>query len=200
VPAAFGQVLYKWTDRSGRVVYSDKLPPKGFDGTVTPVLPDLQPDPVPHEGIKRSAPVPLPEVKDVATQRRETRERLQANVDAARERLEAAQAALEQAQHPGDDDRRVIQQRQDPGQKPVTPMPADVDAATNAVLGGAPSTPLPRQNCRTTKGANGKESTICSRAVLNEEYYARVEKLELAVHEAEAQLDAAREAYHRGVD
>src|SRR4051794_25586101 len=95
-PAALGQVLYKWTDRSGRVIYSDKLPPKGFDGTVTPVVPDVQPDAVPHEGIKRSTPAPA--AKDIAAQRRETRERLQGNVDAARARLEAARVALEEGQ------------------------------------------------------------------------------------------------------
>jgi hypothetical protein len=201
-PAAIAQVLYKWTDRSGRVVYSDKLPPKGFDGTVTPVEPDVPADAAPpavvRDGLKRSAPPPSP--RDIATQRRDTRERLQANIDAAGTKLEAARLALAEAEVPGEDDRRVIQQRQDGAQRPITPMPADVDPDVNAVLGGVPETPLQRPNCKTTKAANGRVSTMCSRSIPTEEYYARVEKLEQAVREAQAQLDAAQEAYRRGVD
>src|SRR3954468_9631871 len=85
---AAAQVLYKWTDRAGRVIYSDKLPPKGFDGTVVPLQPDPPPEAVPAEGIKRP-PAPAPATHDIATQRREARERLQAGIDAARAKLEA---------------------------------------------------------------------------------------------------------------
>ena len=201
-PFVSGQVLYKWTDPSGKVVYSDRLPPKGFQGTVTPIEPDPLPSPavVPREvsaaPAKRAEPAP-----DMAARRRETREALEARVATAREGVEAARKALEDAQSPGDDDRRTIQRRVDPtASTTATQVPATVDAATNAVLGGPPAGPMPKGGCNSFKNVSGTETTICARSVLGEAYYERIAQLEDALKKAEEALDAALVAYRRGVD
>lgn len=178
---AGAQVLYKWVDANGRVVYSDRLPPKGFIGKVERIEPDAPATPV--EAAPPVVPRPAAETAkappDMATQRRATRVRLQANLDAARERVEAARKALTEGSDPQSDDRRIIQQRVD---------------------GTTPTTTTLRNNCRTTRGADGKDSVMCPTALLNEEYFARVEQLEEALRKAEEDLSAAELAYRRGVD
>jgi hypothetical protein len=199
--ATAAQVLYKWTDSSGKVVYSDRPPPKGFQGTVSRIESDPMPPPVvvePREAAPAAKPATTP---DLATRRRETRERLQAQVDAARARVEVARKALEDAQSPGEDDRRVIQRRIDPSTSTVANrVPGVVDPDVNAVMGGAPTGPSPKGACRSYKGQDGKEYNICAKSILSPEYHERVEKLEEALRLAEQQLDAAQEAYRRGVD
>jgi hypothetical protein len=183
---AGAQALYKWTDASGKVFYSDRPPPKEFKGAVErierepPLAPPVTPSapvipPIVVQG-EKPAPVPSP---DIAKQRRATRERLQAQVDAARVRVEAAKKALDEGRDPQVEDRRVIQQTID---------------------GTTPASITLRNNCKSGNDPNGKAVTVCPTTVLNDEYFARLEKLEEALKQAEDDLDVAQNAYRRGVD
>jgi hypothetical protein len=186
-------VLFKWTDAQGRVHYGDRLP-KGHtgpfervdtEGTQQPPGRPQPPAEAPAVPAAPPAPVtrpaaPKPDaMMDIAARRRATRERLQADVDAAKERLAQAEEALRSGGAPGDDERQVIQQ-----------------------VAGAPGT-LPaagRSNCRKATNAQGKQVTMCPAVIPNTQYYDRMKGLEDAVKAAQADLDRAREAYRRGVD
>ena len=187
--ASQAQVLFKWTDAEGRVHYGDRVP-KGFKGAVERIEPPEPVDPPPPaavappralppkaappaEGAKAAPPV------DIAKRRRETRERLRADVVAAEERLEAAKAQLAAGGATQDDERQVIQQ----------------------MAGKAGSLPAAkRSNCRQVVGADGKAATMCPAVIPNEAYYDRIRGLEENVKVAERELDRAKEAYRRGVD
>lgn len=186
--AVQAQPLYKWTDANGRVHYGDR-PPKGFKGTVERV--DVEPPqpPVPPLAAPTpAAPAPKPPpaapakgetMMEIAARRRATRERLQAAIDAAEERLAEAEAALKAGEAPAEDERQVVQQ-----------------------VAGAPGT-LPasaRSNCRKATDARGKTVTMCPALVPNTQYYDRIAGLEEGVKAAQRELDRAREAYRRGVD
>lgn len=175
---AFAQVLYKWTDAEGKVQYSDQ-PPKSFKGPVTRIEPDAvaapkvaaprPPEKALPDGVKPPEPV------DLARERRERRERLQAKLDEARARVEAASKALEEGRDRRDGDQQFIQQRV--------------------------KDPNGRVNCRKVKdAATGKEVLICGTPVLNEQYFDRVAQLEAELKAAEESLTEAERAYRRGVD
>ena len=198
---AAAQVLYKWVDADGKTQYSDR-PPKSFAGPVTRIEPDEMPPPVP-----RAAPKPAPKAaersdesapvaQDQATQRRELRRKLEADVKNARVKLESAQAALEAAQAPQDDERQVIQQKVDRNH----PGPGGGSASSGGMMGlGGMLGGAPRSNCRTTKGSDGKTVTTCATMVPNDAYYDRIKGLEAAVKAAEDELEAAEQAYRRAM-
>jgi len=185
--AALSQTLYRWTDEQGKTHYGDR-PPKGAIGLVrvdtgpentNTVVPAPAP-PVPPV-IRKPAPVaeaPKEGVADRATQRRTTRERLQAELNRARDNLEAAKKKLADGGDMQDDERQTVQQRG--GRPPVTAQA--------------------RQNCRTETGSDGKTSLMCPVTVPNDQYYDRMAKLEDAVKRAEEEVAAAEAAYRRGVD
>ena len=187
LPAAAQQVLYKWTDAQGRVHYGDK-PPKDFKGAVQRI--DVEPVPAvplvpPAAGPKAPVPSatapaqpPAPPV-DIASQRRATRERLQADIDAAQARLDAARKALAEIA-PNEDERQVVQQ-----------YPAGTP-------GSLP--PGQRSNCATVAGADGKPLVRCAALVPSGAYYERLQALEQQVKQAEDALSEAQNAYRRGVD
>ena len=185
---ARAQVLYKWIDSSGKVVYSDRLPPKDFRGKVERIEPDTPEKKLPElaPGAPRSpvyeppkAPEAAPPPVDINARRRANRETLTARLDAAREKVDAARKALEEGREMQPEDRRIIQRRVENG------------AAANAAM----------STCRQEKSIlDGKVTTVCPTAIANEEYNARVEKLEAAVKQAEADLEEAERAYRRGVD
>jgi hypothetical protein len=189
LPAAAQQFLYKWTDAQGRIQYSDH-PPKDFKGTVqrievdppgpAPSVPSRAP--APAAGAKPQEPkaVPAAPVQDMATQRRTLREKLQADIDAAQARLDAAKKELAGAAQPGDDERQVIQQ-----------YPANLPGSLPA---------SGRSNCMTVTGADGKKAVRCAAVIPNGAYYERVQALEQKVKEAEDALADAQSAYRRGVD
>src|SRR5258708_21884305 len=113
--AAAQQTLYKWIDKDGKTQYGDHVP-KGFTGPVTRIEIDI--DATPRAPDKPEAPakaLPVEESKpaavDIAKQRRDLRVKLAAQVAIARERLDAAKAALEQGAHPQDAARPRIQHR-----------------------------------------------------------------------------------------
>jgi hypothetical protein len=176
------EALYKWVDSTGKVFYSDRPPPKGFQGKVerierdTPATPAQLAPGAPASPVfepPKAAEVPAP---DMNTQRRANRERLQANLDAAREKVAAARKALDAGREPQEGDRRVLQQ------------PAD------------PSKPTTQSTCHPQQGPDGKPFVMCSVSILNADYMAKVEKLETALRDAESDLADAEQAYRRGVD
>ena len=183
VPAA-AQTLYKWVDAAGKVYYSDRPPPKGFEGRVEKIEADVPATPaMPAEAVPalpRAAPheVPAPG-GDMAAKRRALREQLWARVDVARQKVEAARKALASGSDIAVEDRRTFIQRVD----------------------GPPEQALAmRSNCRVVKDAGGKDVAQCAASIPNDAYRERVEKLEEALHVAEDQLDEALTAYRRGVD
>ena len=181
-PAA-AQTMYRWTDSQGRVQYSDR-PPKDFKGEVTKIEADVQPPPPPPMAKPppaRAAEPAKPADKaggDLNSRLRANREKLAADVERARERLEAAKKLRDGDAGPGVDERQVVQQRFAKGTQPATP----------------------RSNCRQVPGADGKPQLMCPALVPGEAYYTRIKELEEAVAKAEEELDRAQTAYQRGVN
>jgi len=175
------QTLYKLVDKSGNVSYVDKIP-KGFDGEVTRIEVDpstntQRPTPAPRApAAGESAPRP-----DINTQRRALRERLQADIDRAHEKLDAAKKALAEGADPKDGEYQTIQQK------------FDASAAKAGQAG-------PRPNCRKQTGADGKSVWNCPTIMPGEVYRDRQRALEEAVKLAESELEIAERAYRRGVD
>ena len=185
---AVPQSFYKWIDKDGKVQYGDQ-PPKNFSGEVIRI--DIDPrdiavpaaDPRPAIDRARKSAPPAP---DVATKRRELRNKLEADLARAREKLALAKAALADSAAPQDDERQVIQQRMEKG----GPTPG-----SGAMHGSAP-----RSNCRAITGTDGKTNIICGTVIPNEAYHERQRSLEEAVRLAEEEVAAAEQAYRRGVD
>lgn len=175
--------MYRWTDAQGRIQYSDR-PPKDFKGEVTKIEADVQPPPPPPTA--RPAPPARAEpakaadkpAGDLNSRLRATREKLAADVERARERLDAAKKARESDTGPGVDERQVIQQRFAKGTQPAQP----------------------RSNCRQVPGADGKPQLMCPAIAPGEAYYARIKELDEAVARAEEDLETAERAYRRGVN
>ena len=182
-PAA-AQTMYRWTDAQGRIQYSDR-PPKDFKGEVTKIEADLQPAPPPPSAKPGPPPARAEPAKaaekpagDLNSRLRANREKLAADVDRARERLEAAKKARDGDTGPGVDERQIVQQRFAKGTQPATP----------------------RSNCRQVPGKDGKPQLMCPALVPGEAYYARIKELDDAVARAEEDLDRAEQAYRRGVN
>ena len=186
------QVLYKWIDDTGRVQYSDK-PPKNFKGEITRIEPDVQPATAPPwvpPGAAPAAPARTKEPEaaakapppDMATKRRTTREALALRLEQARENLAQARKALDEGGGLGPDDGQVVQQIQ------------------TADAGGMHGLSTQRSNCSNVVGKDGKPAIMCPALVPNEFYFDRMSKLEEAVKRAEVEVDAAEQAYRRGVD
>jgi hypothetical protein len=187
------QVLYKWTDDTGRVQYSDK-PPKNFMGEITRIEPDVQPATAPPWVPPAAASAPPTRSKepeaaskaapqDMATKRRTTRDALALRLEQARENLAQARRALDAAGGPsGPEESQVVQQIQ------------------TADAGGMHGLSVQRSNCSPVVGKDGKAAVMCPALVPNDFYFDRVSKLEEAVKRAEVELDAAEQAYRRGVD
>jgi hypothetical protein len=173
------RTLYRWTDAQGRVQYSDK-PPTGFKGEVTRIETELDTN---TQQQPAAAPRVAPEVlrdvvappADINKTRRDTRERLEAAVKKAEQKVAAAKAALEGGEDPQDTERQMVQRRF------ARPQAG-------------------RSNCRPVADANGKTVFNCPASVPNEEYYERIRGLEEDVKKAEEELDQAKTAYRRGVD
>lgn len=184
------QLLYKWVDDDGKTQYSDQLP-KTYKGPVTVIEQDIAPTPSPRAP---AAPAPAPKQApakagretdaakpDLATQRRITRDALGLRLEQARQNLTNARKALEDA-NPEPEERQVVRQVQQQGQ------------------GGMMGYSRDRSNCSQII-RNGKVvGVMCPAIVPNEIYFERIAKLEAAVKSAEEEVDAAEQAYRRGVD
>lgn len=177
-PEALSQALYKWTDKDGKIQYSDK-PPVKFEGEVTRIEIDAQPATrppyVPPQAQPRTVEEGPAQPADPATKRRELRLKLEARLAEARTQQAAAKAALEAAGSPQEGEGQVVQQR---FAKPKAG----------------------RSNCRAVMGADNKVFYNCPALVPNDAYYERIKNLEDALARAEEELSAAEEAYRRGVD
>jgi type IV secretory pathway VirB10-like protein len=179
---ATAQTFYRWTDAKGMVQYSD-VPPKNFNGEVTRV--EIEPSRAVSPAVRAPEPrpaAPAAEAKppeDIAAKRRATREQLEARLERAREKLDAAKKAREDGEALEDDERQVIQQR----------------AATGGQHGMAP-----RSNCRVEQAPNGAKWLMCPTSVPNQDYFDRIERLDANLRKAEEELAAAQTAWRRGVD
>jgi hypothetical protein len=180
---AGAQTLYRWIDAEGKTHYGDR-PPKNAIGLTkvdtgpetnalsAPLVPAPKATPAAGDAPQKAA------AADVATQRRETRERLEADLKRARENLELAKKMLAEGGDMMEDERQAVQQQ----------------------AGRPPVTATARQNCRQVTGKDGKPALMCPASVPNEKYYERIAQLEEAVRKAEEEVAAAETAYRRGVD
>jgi len=113
------QQLYKYTDKDGKVTYSDRVPkadekaePVDIDGKAN-IIPSKSATPgPPAAGKAGKAATPQkkgPDLSNLVERREKIRERLQAEVDAAQKSLDAAKAALENGRDimPGETQIRV---------------------------------------------------------------------------------------------
>lgn len=176
-PAA-AQVLYKLTDRQGRVTYADFVP-KNFDGTVVRIEPDassnvLPSGPAPEAGAASPAPA-----TGVAEDRRRKRDELEKKLRAAQARVEAARKAKELGEEPQPGEMQVVQRRHAPLKRGESP---------------------PRPNCFSAVDPNGVASLICPQQVPLDSYYERQRKLDEELRLAEEALAEAERAYRRGTD
>ena len=183
---AQAQVLYKWIDEHGQVQYSD-TPPKNPKGPVTRIEPDVPPAKAPPAAAPKApaadAPTKAeaPPEPDILAKRRAKRAELEGRLNAARARLDAAKKELAGGQTPEPDERMVIQQEMKAGQ------------------GGMHGLSTARSNCRPMQ-KDGKQVTMCPAILATDAYYERIAKLELAVHDAEVDVEDAERAWRRGVD
>jgi hypothetical protein len=183
-PPEPAKALYKLVDKSGKVIYVDQVP-KGFDGEVTRIEVDAAPTlqrPAPPGG--PATPPPTQEkagLPDTNAARKARRERLQADVDRAWEKLAAAQKALADGGDPKEGEYQPIQQK--------------FDAA-----GSREGDAGPRPNCRRQVDAYGQPYWMCPTIVPGEKYRERRAELQEAVRLAEEELETAQRAYRRGVD
>ena len=190
---AWSQVLYKWTDKDGKVQYADK-PPTRFNGPVTKIDIDVPAD---ADAAAKPRTFDGPATSELVAKRRAIRTALAAQVARARDRLEAAKTALAAADAPLEDERQVVQQRVDQRQ----PAPGPDSRSTGGMLGmGGMLGGADRSNCRVEQQADGRKVTTCPTYVPGEAYYERIQRLEEDVRRAQADVDAAEEAYRRGVD
>lgn len=113
-------VLYKLTDRAGRVTYVDQLP-RAFDGTVTRL--DIDAD------ARSVAPAEIPRILSQAPApgyletRRSALAAAEERVRLARSRVDAARAALEDAQNNSTPDDWIYFQRVNPTAPRRAPRP-----------------------------------------------------------------------------
>lgn len=207
--------LYRWTDADGRVVYGDK-PPKNARNvsridvdTSTTTVPAR---PAPAPAAPAAAAAPAPQAADILTQRRATRARLEANVAQARERLDLARKNLAEATDMAPEEQQSIIENvptesltPDPNAKApqgVNPNTANTVETANLTpaRGGMYGMSSNRQNCTVTITKEKNKVLVCPTIVPNQAYRERIAMLEDAVKKAEADLDAALDAYRRGVD
>ena len=102
-PAAFGQTLYKMIDKTGKVTYGEK-PPADFDGQVIRI--DIDPN-------ANTATLPKPPAAPAGPQKGAPEQpvgiKVRTPADAARENVEKARKALEDARdNPSDADFRYL--------------------------------------------------------------------------------------------
>jgi hypothetical protein len=177
---AMAQALYRWTDADGKTHYGDRPPKNAIGLTKIDTGPETNTLTAPLAPAPKAAADVPPKIAapDRNTQRRETRERLEADLKRARENLDLAKKRLAEGGDMQDDERQAVLQQS----------------------GRGPVTATARQNCRQVTGKDGKPALMCPGSVPNEQYYERIAKLEEALRQAEEEVSAAENAYRRGVD
>lgn len=97
-------VVYRLVDKNGKTSYSDKAPPRGFEGKVTRIEVDLKANRATLNAVgDSSAPVSLP-----LTAPELRRVKADAELARANEALEAAKKALEGGKEPKEDEIQLI--------------------------------------------------------------------------------------------
>lgn len=176
------QTLYKYLDKDGKVVYSDK-PPK--DGPSTKL--EVDPDTNPMKGPQQFRPAPesaKPSTRGMMETRIALRDKLRARVDAAEDKLAAAKKALQDGLDPREDEWQPTYSAPDNGGKPNK-------AGVITGRGG-------RVACGKTQAPDGSERVACPALMVpSEAYHERIKELENAVARAEEVLAAAQSEYRR---
>lgn len=174
---ASAQVLYKLTDRQGRVTYADREP-RDFDGTVVRIDPDPASNIVPSA--KTGAPSrPANAPSEWAEARRKSREELEKRLRAAQDRVDAARKAKSEGGEPLPEELQTVQRHQPP-----------------LKAGQAP----PNPNCFASRFPSGAASLNCPGRVPDDAFYERQKKLDEDLARAEEELALAERAYRRGTD
>lgn len=175
---AQAQVVYRYLDKDGKVVVSDR-PPKGipFDRIEYDRSTNLLESP------KRQAdgkPSKASDVDTRITRRVELRDRLLNELNAARARLAAAREALEKGRDP----------KEDEWQPTVTAPDNDGKANSKGVITG--------RGGRVVCNKDGTGRVVCPAVpVPSEAYHSRVESLQQAVKAAEQAVHDAEQNYRR---
>ena len=105
--AASAQGLWKYTDKDGKVTYSDKAPKPGEKAE--PVITDTSGTVIPaSKNALGGAPQSSATVNARATAREAVRDTYRKDVDAARDELEAAKKALEAGKEPTQEERQIV--------------------------------------------------------------------------------------------
>ncbi len=176
VPAP-AQVLYKLTDRQGRVTYSDSVP-KNYDGTVVRIESDTYSNVLPASRAQEAPAAPAAPT-GVAQDRRQKRDELEKKLRAAQAKVEAARKAVELGEAPQDGEMQTVQRRHPPLKRGES---------------------APRPNCFQSVDPNGFASLICPQQVPRDSYYERRRKLDEELRLAEEELAVAEREYRRGTD
>src|SRR5258706_1287173 len=106
-PVATAQALYKYTDKDGKVTYSDKAPKPGEKAELVKSDSNVNVMTAPSnkvDGVKQS----LQDVNARAAARAALRDKMKADVDAARSQLEQAQKALEDGREAAPEERQIV--------------------------------------------------------------------------------------------
>ncbi|MEP7156864.1 MAG: DUF4124 domain-containing protein [Betaproteobacteria bacterium] len=112
------QQLWKYTDKDGKVTYSDKAPKKGE--TATPVTSDSSTNMIEApKNLRQGVPQKLQDVKDRANEKEAQRAKLRAAVDAAKEQLAAAKSMLDEGREPQEGEVQIVVGRSKVGGAPT---------------------------------------------------------------------------------
>lgn len=173
--SADAQVLYRYVDKDGRTVVSDRPPAEGKFERI-----ESDPNTNVIQSPRRSSDQPGTAGSQMARQRQQLRDSLRASVDDARKRLEEAKSALESGKDPREGEWRPVQ------------VPPDNDGKPNAngqvtALGGKVVCPI---------DPYGKPVCVSGNSP-NEAYFQRIEKLEADLRKAEEALKEAEQNYRR---
>lgn len=97
--AGHAQALWKYTDKDGKVTYSDKAPKKGENAQLVTNDPAANVIEAP-KNTRDGAPQKLKDVTTRANERENKRDKLREALDAAKDELDAAKTALEEGRAP----------------------------------------------------------------------------------------------------
>ena len=103
----YAQALWKYTDKDGKVTYSDKAPKKGENAQVVTSDPAANVIEAP-KNTREGVPQKLQDVKTRAAEREKLRDQLRDALEAAKNRLVAAKTALEEGREPLPNEAQIV--------------------------------------------------------------------------------------------
>lgn len=106
-PNLHAQQLWKYTDKDGKVTYSDKAPKKGEKAEPVVTDPSTNIINAPKNTVG-GVPQKLDDVKARAAEREKLRDQLRKDVETAREQLAEATKALEDGREPTEEERQIV--------------------------------------------------------------------------------------------